>query len=76
MTEVLRGITDLPDFFAQVEDGWQLDLIDTACKLMQAPELGLLRVSPEVVVAFRYHDVKELSVIREVGNMPIEVLTG
>ena len=76
MTEVLRGITDLPDFFAHVEDGWELDLIETGCKLMQAPELGLLRVSPEVVVAFRYHDIKELSVTREVGNMPIEVLTG
>ena len=50
--------------------------MDTGCKLMQTPELGLLRVSPEVVVAFRYHDVKELSVTREAGNMPIEVLTG
>ena len=76
MTEVLRGITDLPDFFAHIEDGWHLDLVDTGCKLMQKPELGLLRVSPEVVVAFRYHDVKELSVTREAGNMPIEVLTG
>jgi len=76
MTEVLRGVTDLPDFFAHVEDGWHLDLIETGCKLMQTPELGLLRVSPEVVVAFRYGDVKELSVNREVGNMPIEVLTG
>jgi cytochrome P450 len=76
VTEVLRGITDLPDFFAHVEDGWELDLIETGCKLMQAPELGLLRVSPEVVVAFRYHDIRELSVTREVGNMPIEVLTG
>jgi cytochrome P450 len=76
VTEVLRGITDLPGFFAHVEDGWHLDLVDTGCKLMQTPELGLLRVSPEVVVAFRYHDVKELSVTREAGNMPIEVLTG
>jgi cytochrome P450 len=76
MTEVLRGVTDLPDFFAHVEDGWHLDLIETGCKLMQTPELGLLRVSPGVVVAFRYRDVKELSVNREVGNMPIEVLTG
>jgi len=76
MTEVLRGVTDLPDFFAHVEEGWHVDLIQTGCKLMQSPELGLLRVSPEVVVAFRYHDVKELSGNREVGNMPIEVLTG
>ena len=76
MTEVLRGVTDLPDFFTRVDDGWHLDLIETGCKLMQTPERGLLRVSREVVVAFRYHDVKELSVNREVGNMPIEVLTG
>ena len=33
-------------------------------------------MSPEVVVAFRYHDVRELSVTRAAGNMPIEVLTG
>ena len=76
MTEVICGITDLPDFFAHVGDGWHLDLIETGCKLMQKPELGLLRVSPDVVVAFRYHDVKELSVTREAGNLPIEVLTG
>ena len=44
MTEVLRGITDLPDFFAHVEDGWELDLIETGCKLMQVPELRLLRL--------------------------------
>jgi cytochrome P450 len=76
VTQVLRGITDLPDFFAHVEDGWHLDLIETGCTLMRAPELGLLRVSPEVVVAFRYDDVKELAVTRDVGNMPIDVLTG
>lgn len=76
MTEVLRGVIDLPDFFAHVEDGWHLDLIETGCKLMQTSERGLLRVSPDVVVAFRHHDVKELSVNREVGNMPIEVLLG
>jgi cytochrome P450 len=76
MTQVLRGITDLPDFFALVEDGWHLDLLDTGCRLMRAPEPGLLRVSPEVVVAFRYDDVKELAVTRDVGNMPIDVLTG
>jgi len=75
MTAVLRGITDLPDFFALVDDGWQLDLIDTACTLMETGERGLLRVSPDLVVAFRYHDVKELSATREAGNMPIEVLT-
>ena len=50
--------------------------MDTACKLMDAPQRGLLRVSPEVVVAFRYHDVRELSVTRAAGNMPIEALTG
>jgi cytochrome P450 len=76
VTEVLSGITDLPDFFACVEDGWHLDLVETGCKLMQTPELGLLRVSPDVVVAFRYHDVRELAATREAGNMPIEVLTG
>ncbi len=74
--EVTGSIAGLPDFFALVGDGWHLDLMDTACKLMETPEPGLLRVSPEVVVAFRYHDVKELSVTRDAGNMPIEVLTG
>jgi hypothetical protein len=53
MTQVLRGITDLPDFFALVEDGWHLDVLDTGCRLMRTPAPGLLRVSPEVVVAFR-----------------------
>ena len=76
MTTFLRGITDLDDFFAHVEDGWHLDLLDTGCKLMQDPGLGLLRVSSEVVVAFRYHDVRELAVTRDAGNMPIDVLTG
>ncbi|HEX6932350.1 MAG TPA: cytochrome P450 [Streptosporangiaceae bacterium] len=76
MTTVLRGIADLPDFFACVGDDWHLDLLQTGCQLMRDPDLGLLRVSPEVVVAFRYHDVKELAVVRDVGNMPIDVLTG
>jgi cytochrome P450 len=69
-------ITDLPDFFAVVNDGWQLDLIDTPGRLMNRPELGLLRVSPDVVVAFRYRDVKALSAAHDAGNMPIEVLAG
>jgi cytochrome P450 len=69
-------ITNLPGFFSLVEDGWHLDLMDTARKLMDAAEPGLLSVSPDVVLAFRYHDVKELSVAREAGNMPIEVLAG
>jgi cytochrome P450 len=73
---VSSGITKLPGFFSLVDDGWHLDLMDTARKLMHAAEPGLLRVSPDVVVAFRYHDVKELSVAREAGNMPIEVLAG
>ena len=72
----LRGTADLPDFFARVEDGWHLDLLATGCALMRTPGPGLLRVSPEVVVAFRYHDVKELAVTKDAGNMPIEVLTG
>lgn len=73
---VSRNVTGLPDFFALVGDGWHLDLMDTARKLMDTPDLGLLRVSAEVVVAFRYHDVKELSVTRDAGNMPIEALAG
>ncbi len=74
--EVTGSITGLPDFFAHVGDGWHLDLMDAACTLMDTAGPGLLRVSPEVVVAFRYHDVKELSVTRDAGNMPIEVLSG
>jgi cytochrome P450 len=76
VTTALRRITDLPDFFALVEDGWHLDLLDTGCTLMQNPGLGLLRASRDVVVAFRYHDVRELAVTRDAGNMPIDVLAG
>jgi cytochrome P450 len=73
----IRGTADLPDFFDRVGAGWHLDLIETGCRLMQDdPGIGLLRVSPEVVVAFRYHDVKELAVIRDVGNMPVDVIAG
>jgi len=72
----IRPVTGLPDFFALVGDDWHPDLMDTACTLMDTPGLGLLRVSPEVVVAFRYRDVRELSVTREAGNMPIEALAG
>lgn len=50
--------------------------METACKLRDTPGLGLVQVSSEVVVAFRYHDVMELSVTREAGNMPIELLAG
>jgi cytochrome P450 len=75
MTHVLRGLTDPQDFFALVSDDWHLDLLETGSTLMQTAEPGLLRVSPEVVVAYRY-DVRELAVTRDVGNMPIEVLAG
>jgi cytochrome P450 len=33
-------------------------------------------VSPEAVVAFRYHDVLGLANLRDVGNMPVDVLAG
>ena len=69
-------INKLPDFFALVGDDWHLDLMDTACALMDTPGLGLLRTSPEVVVAFRYRDVRELSVTPSAGNLPIEALAG
>jgi cytochrome P450 len=72
----IRPFNELPDFFSLVGDDWHLDLMDTACALMGTPGLGLLRVSPEVVVAFRYRDVRELSVTRDAGNMPIERLAG
>lgn len=72
----VRTIADLPGFLSAVGDDWHLDLVETAFKLMDTPELGLLQVSPEVVVAFRYHDVMELSVTRDAGNMPIELLAG
>ena len=76
VTQVLRRIADLPDFFALVEDDWHLDLLDTGLRLMRARVPGLLRVSPELVVAFRYRDIRDLAVARDVGNMPIDVLTG
>lgn len=76
MTDVLRRIGDLPDFFARVDDGWHLDLLETGRMLMRTPGPGLVRVSPDLVVAFRYDDVRELAVIKDVGNMPIDVITG
>ena len=71
---VTTTITDLPDFFSMVDYGWHLDLVATPCRLMERQELGLLRVSDNTVVAFRYRDVKALSIAREAGNMPIEAL--
>lgn len=72
----MRTIADLPEFFSAAGNDWHLDLMETACKLMETPELALLQVSSDLVVAFRYHDVMELSVTREAGNMPIELLAG
>lgn len=72
----VRSIADLPVFLSSVGDDWHLDLIETGCKLMDTPELALLQASSDVVVAFRYHDVMELSVTREAGNMPIGLLAG
>ena len=72
----VRTIADLPEFFSAAGNDWHLDLMETACKLMDTPELALLQVSSDLVVAFRYHDVMELSVTREAGNMPIELLAG
>src|SRR5215467_5446551 len=71
-----RGIGDLPGFFSVVDDDWHQDLIGFPVRLMDRGERGLLRVSPEAVVAFRYHDVLDLANRRDVGNMPVEVLAG
>jgi cytochrome P450 len=71
-----RVIGDLPGFFSVVDDDWHQDLIGFPVRLMDRGERGLLRVSPEAVVAFRYHDVLDLANQRDVGNMPVEVLAG
>jgi hypothetical protein len=71
-----RTVADLPDFFALVGSDWHLDLIATPGRLMEQGQRGLLRVSDELVVAFRYRDVLDLAASREAGNMPVEVLAG
>jgi hypothetical protein len=71
-----RAIGDLPGFFSVVDDDWHQDLIGFPVRLMDRGERGLLRVSPEAVIAFRYHDVLDLANQRDVGNMPVEVLAG
>jgi cytochrome P450 len=71
-----RVIGDLPGFFSVVDDDWHQDLVGFPVRLMDRGERGLLRVSPEAVVAFRYHDVLDLANQRDVGNMPVEVLAG
>ena len=71
-----RVIGDLPGFFSVVDDDWHQDLIGFPVRLMDRGVRGLLRVSPEAVVAFRYHDVLDLANQRDVGNMPVEVLAG
>jgi cytochrome P450 len=68
-------VNDLPDFFELVGEGWQADLVATGDRLMvEHSDLGLLRMGDETVVAYRYRDVKALSMAREAGNMPIAVL--
>jgi cytochrome P450 len=71
-----RAIGDLPGFFSVVDDDWHQDLIGFPVRLMDRGERGLLRVSPDAVVAFRYHDVLDLANQRDVGNMPVDVLAG
>ena len=71
-----RVIGDLPGFFSVVDDDWHRDLIGFPVRLMERGERGLLRVSPEAVVAFRYRDVLDLANQRDVGNMPVDVLAG
>jgi cytochrome P450 len=71
-----RVIGDLPGFFSVVDDDWHRDLIGFPVRLMERGERGLLRVSPEAVVAFRYRDVLDLANLRDVGNMPVDVLAG
>ncbi|HEX9066968.1 MAG TPA: cytochrome P450, partial [Streptosporangiaceae bacterium] len=68
------AIGDLPDFYAAAGDDWPADLMATASRLMDAGVTGLLRTGPDTVVAFRYHDVRQLSVAREAGNLPIGLL--
>ena len=75
-TTDVRAIGDLPGFFSLVDDDWHLDLIGFPARLMARGQRGLLRVSPAAVVAFRYRDVLELANLRDVGNMPVDVLAG
>ena len=72
----LRQVVDLPYFLDEVEEDWHADLMATARNLMKRPGPGLLRSSPEAVIAFRYHDVMKLTVERDAGNMPIELIAG
>jgi cytochrome P450 len=73
---VKQQVADLPYFLDAVEGDWHLDLMATARNLMAKPWRGLLRTSPEAVVAFRYDDVMKLTVDREAGNLPIELIAG
>jgi cytochrome P450 len=73
---VKQQVADLPYFLDAVEGDWHLDLMATSCNLMEKPWRGLLRTSPEAVVAFRYDDVMKLTVDREAGNLPIELIAG
>jgi cytochrome P450 len=70
----IREIDDLPYFLDAVQGDWHKDLMDTARNLMEKPWLGLLRSSPEAIVAFRYQDVMNLTVEREAGNLPIDLI--
>jgi hypothetical protein len=75
-TTAVRAIGDLPGFFSVVDDDRHLDLLGFPARLMDRGERGLLRVSPTAVVAFRYRDVLDLANLRDVGNMPVDVLAG
>lgn len=67
---------ELPEFLALAEEGWHLDLVASFSRLMARTDAGLLRTGDGTVIAFRHRDVKALATTREVGNMPIEVITG
>ena len=72
----LKQVGVVTGFFSVVDVDWHRDLIGCPVRLMERGERGLLRVSPGAVVAFRYRDVLDLANLRDVGNMPADVLAG
>ena len=57
-----------------VAERWTTDLVGAAHDLFDADVHGLVRISPDVVLAFRHADVRALTVAGDSGNTPVDVL--
>ena len=70
----LIALDDLPYIGPHVTDRWPGDLVGAALDLFDGGVHGLLRVAPDMVLAFRHADVRALTVAEDSGNTPVEVL--